>query len=292
MSADYKRIDREYEDRPVTSVEPSKGGWSIGTDAYSFFVPDHGVEPHVDDTARFYGRGFGSVVRGLDLNGVEVFYRTPEEQARKDAADRAAYLADKQRRFEANKADLDAQYDALPPAFKARIDRFRENRDDFRWQHEAYELSVCTDAALIAWTLKTPEAIAAFHDLPWEQQQEMVPGLFDGHSGNSFGAACYLARLYIEQPDLVDKAHGALCPLVGCQEYGCYASEFSPDDDDPSAPPSGAAGGVVAASHPADPPAAGTAVPASPPLPRTAPAGVPPAPAGVGPTEPAYEGVA
>lgn len=47
-----------------------------------------------------------------------------------------------------------------------------------------------------------------------------VTGMSDGHSGNTAGAATYLARLYIESPEYVAKVHGALSPLVGSEAYG------------------------------------------------------------------------
>jgi hypothetical protein len=45
--------------------------------------------------------------------------------------------------------------------------------------------------------------------------------LADGHSGNTVGCACLLARLYLTSPEDVARMHGALTPLVGCAEYGC-----------------------------------------------------------------------
>lgn len=52
------------------------GGWS-------FVIPD-GVDaaPEVGDRVRYYGRGVGHRVRGLDLNGERVYYRTAEEDDR------------------------------------------------------------------------------------------------------------------------------------------------------------------------------------------------------------------
>lgn len=221
-----KAEDKQYKDEIIEKVTPGDAGWTITFDGGTcFFVSkDSGVEPHVGETARFYGEGFGRPVRGLDINGREVFYRTPEQQEEYHRQQTIKHQNEKKREFARAQSRLDLDYDSLPRSFQKRLDTFRRNNPDFRWDMEAYEMSVCKDAVRIAETLKTEEAIAAFYELSWEQQLERVPGLFEGHSGNSFGAACLLARLYLRDSKLVEIAHGALCSLVGCKDYGCAAA--------------------------------------------------------------------
>lgn len=90
--------DTQFEDSVITSLQGIRtGGWSITKlDGWSFWVPaDSPVEPKEGMPIRMYGRGIGSVVRGLFLDGQCVFYRTEDEQAEyqaieaygKDAAD-------------------------------------------------------------------------------------------------------------------------------------------------------------------------------------------------------------
>ena len=77
-----KASDQEYEDHVLDAVKRVDGGWEISHGGgLVFFCPDAGVTPHVGDTARFYGKGFGYTVRGLDIRGHEIFYRTPEQEA-------------------------------------------------------------------------------------------------------------------------------------------------------------------------------------------------------------------
>lgn len=95
----YPADDPDFEDATITSVraEEKSGGWSIThSDGWSFFVPkDSPIAPAEGMTARFYGKGIGYSVRGLFLDGREVFYRTAaqheqherEERYGKDAAD-------------------------------------------------------------------------------------------------------------------------------------------------------------------------------------------------------------
>lgn len=45
---------------------------------------------------------------------------------------------------------MDVDYENLPDAFKKRIDRFRANNPDFRFEFESYELFCCMEAVKIA----------------------------------------------------------------------------------------------------------------------------------------------
>ena len=221
--------DSQYEEYEIEKVAgPQTDGWyTITCGGFSFGVPpSSSIMPVIGQVARFYGGGFGRPVRGLMLDGVTVFYRTPTEQQDYEEKQRAASRQKKRDEFEAGgRAKLDADYLALPEEFKRRLDRFRTYRADFRWDMEPYEMSVCVDAVRIARALGSADAVQHFHGLSsWTEQVALVPGLFDGHSGNSFGMACRLAVLFLNQSDLVEKAHGALCALTGCRDYGCWAA--------------------------------------------------------------------
>lgn len=221
--------DRQYEEVTVESVErESSGGWSIKrSDGWSFWAQaDSPIEPKPGMTARFYGKGIGFTVRGLVLDGVTVFYRTEaEEEARHqewcDQKDR-----DRRAWFEANKDDLDRRVAVLPEVFRRRIDRFRAGNPDFRWEHESYELFCCEQAVVIADALGTPEKfreVVGYGSIEgrWDAIKAAVPGLDDGHSGNTFGAAVSLASYYLNSPENVVRQHGAMTPVVGCKAYGC-----------------------------------------------------------------------
>lgn len=72
--------DNEFEDHVLTDVEPADKGWFIKHGSFGFFCPPESpVEPKAGMTARFYGRGLGSRVRGLFLDAHKVFYRTEAE---------------------------------------------------------------------------------------------------------------------------------------------------------------------------------------------------------------------
>ncbi len=74
-------LDPQFEEVTVAEVGKESSGWSIKrSDGWSFFVPaDSPVTPEVGMTMRFYGKGIGFPVRGLFLDGQQVFYRTEAE---------------------------------------------------------------------------------------------------------------------------------------------------------------------------------------------------------------------
>lgn len=169
-----------------------------------FGIPDDGsFEPKPGALAILWGRGLGFPVRGIAIRNPGddqfhvAYYRTEREQREKDRQSSEAWKANQRAEFEANRAEHDADYDALPAIFKARIDRFREEKPDFRWESEPYEVFCLKQAVVFADALKTLEAVKEFRDLPYEEQRKRVPEMDDGHSGNTFSAACALAAVYL-----------------------------------------------------------------------------------------------
>jgi hypothetical protein len=90
----------------------------------------------------------------------------------------------------------------------------------------------CEEAVRIGNAFPDSASVREFVGLSCEEQKEILPDLqYEEHSGNTFGSACMLAVLYMDHPDWVWRGHGALCPLVGCGDYGCYASRKEEEDD-------------------------------------------------------------
>jgi hypothetical protein len=216
--------DRPWGDGEITKVRRQRGGFSIETNGSGFWLSREqlGTEkaPKVGDQIATYTH-HGSMMRGVDLRGTPLYYKTDAELE----VEHEQWVEDrkeKQRKeFEKNRRKLDRQFAALPDVFQRRISWFRAWNPDFRWENEAYELSCCTDAVKISAAMKTPKGVVRFQKMSYKKQRELVPDLYDGHSGNSFGMACRLAWVYLENPLLVIAEHGALTPLVGCEQYGC-----------------------------------------------------------------------
>lgn len=210
------------ETRTITEVTDGNEIMTISTGGMCCgLYKKYGVTPKVGDELTVHTKGglFGTI-RGMDLNGKKIFWKTDKELE----AERVEWLRkneeEKQQRFKDNVAELDKQYDALPKCFKERIDKFRANNDRFRIEYEGYELFCCEQAIAIANGCKTPEMVQEFGKKEWAEQLLQVPELSDGHSGNTFGASCKLAYWYLSNPENAQKVNGALSPLVGSVEYG------------------------------------------------------------------------
>lgn len=213
----------------VKSVRESGKSWDISCDGSGFGLEKkYGIEPKVGDEIEL--RCYGSRIDGMKINGLTVFDKTEADIEMERQRHSAKFTLDQIDAFEKNKAALDAKYDALPDHFKRRLDKFRKNNISFRWEYEPYEMSVCVDAVKIAEALKTPEEIKRFRELDYREQKKLVPGLDDGHSGNSFGMAVRLAYEYLNNPENVVKLHGALAPMVGSEAYGCVPKKESAPD--------------------------------------------------------------
>lgn len=223
------RHDQQFETNTIKSFTAETGGYSLTFDnGWSFWMPDAGFAPGVGQTAKLYGRGTGYQVRGLVVNDRVVFYRTEAEQEELNRKEQAAREDKKRSDYEAQSGEYDRRVNALPQPFKTRITEFRNWKPEtWKYDFEPYELFTCEQAVEIATALKTPEEISRFHKLDFTEQKKIVLALSDDHSGNTFGAACLLARIYLTKPELIPSVHGALCPLVGCEDYGCAASRHN-----------------------------------------------------------------
>ncbi len=203
------------EDKMAGKAEPV-GGWSFS------LAKEHGVVPKVGATMRTYG-GFGYPIRGVVIDGACAFYRTADEQKAHQKEQNEAREREDRKKWEESKAEREAKVDALPPEFQKRVAWFRVATDHF-WKQEGYEVFCCEQAVLIAKTLGTAEKVGVFNKLTPAEQRVEVPDLSDEHSGNTFGSSVTMAALYLDNPELVWKWHGALHALTGCDEYGCFAA--------------------------------------------------------------------
>lgn len=93
--------DFEYEDHLLTEVRKEGDGYVLVTGQGCLWADDPGFEPKVGQYARYYGRGFGYIVRGVVIDGRTVRYTSPVDQAAQNAErsrqyeiERAARLAE------------------------------------------------------------------------------------------------------------------------------------------------------------------------------------------------------
>ncbi len=220
-----KIFDKQFQDHNITEVKDYGDHYDIvcgnsllGVDKSPCEAA--GIVPQSGMSMRTYG-GMGYGVRGVDIDGKEVYYRSQQEEDDRHQKEVDEGNALKKKTFEENIAEHDAKYDALPDVFKRRVDKFRGNNPDFRWEYEPYEMMCCEEAVNLADLLKTEKALREWTQMEYDDQMKAVTLLNGGHSGNSMGIAIKLAYFYITDPEKVVQLHGALAPLVGSKEYGC-----------------------------------------------------------------------
>lgn len=194
-------------------------GWCFGGVTREMVRAAQSPDPEAGMEIAFWG-SIGQVVRGVMLDGVMLYWRSDIAQRVKHEVELSSERASRQRELDNTRTDRDARRAALPANFQRRLLALESNNPAWRREYEPYELSICEDAVRIATALKTVQAIQAFRKMDWDEQKRAVPGLFDGHSGNSFGMAVRLAHWHIADPGEVEREHGGMCPLVGCVEYG------------------------------------------------------------------------
>lgn len=150
-----ERVDRHDDSITIETTRSTGFGVSrdrVGRDVWERFTPEPG------DEITLYLRN-GSYTVGLDWKGKRVFLCTEEEIEAEHAFSSARRDRQKAEELEWNREAMDADYDALPQVFKARIDRFRTNNPDFRRDYETYEMFVCKEAVVLA--EKSREAVAS-----------------------------------------------------------------------------------------------------------------------------------
>lgn len=219
-------IDADFEEYKITKVFDGENHWCVySTSSMITFPKVEGATPKEGSVLRTYPRSFGRQVRGVFIDGQKVYYRTEAEEKERHQQWLAKREQKQREEAEANAAEADARIAKLPQPFQDRIQGFRKRKPDFRWKFEEYELYCCEQAAVFAQAFPTPEAIEKFAKAKSDAQLQMLPSLDQEHSGNTFGASVQFARLFVAgNYDFLFKAHGAMCPLVGCDDYGCYAS--------------------------------------------------------------------
>jgi len=204
-SLEIKKTDNEFYDHALEKVSDyDKDSWELTINRGSMIccVKRGGFVPMPGMTTRFYGKGFGYPVRGIEIEGHIMYYRTPA-QAEADHKKMCKQMdKEAKERFKKNKKRNEKDYKSLPYVYKKRMDRLRFKSPNDRYDWEPYEMFILVQSAEIAKHLKTVECIDKWKDISWEEQKKAVPMLSDSHSGNTFGAAVHLAKMYLFKMEL------------------------------------------------------------------------------------------
>lgn len=243
-----KGADIKYKDCIISAVEKdSDNSYSITTDGWSLGIDTDTIVPKKGDVVRYYGNGVGSVIRGIDIEGVQIRYES-ERQLRLRYK-KESMIEDRRRKdhFKSIQSSLDEKFDALPPAFQKRIERFRQNNFNFRWQHEESEILLAEEALRVAQflhsqtTLFNKVGIGEVHpQLHWaykaevervydifreyteDDMEKLIPDFGGGHSGNTFYFVFKIAFCYLTDDQHIPFVHGVFSMFGGCLAYGCH----------------------------------------------------------------------
>lgn len=210
IEVNMKKKDYEQDPVVICEVSSNKTHYSItaeeqnGEGRCGFGLDKkYGYKPKVGDVVILYSAG-GCEVRGMKINGKQVFYKTQKQVDADHAAWCAKYHEQRRKLFQKEKKSLDKKYKSLPEPFRKRLDFFRNEDPNFRVESESYEMFCLTEAVKIAEAMKTPEEVVKFQKMTFDEQVKLA-GIEEGHSGNTFGSACNLAYWLLKDPTKVFK---------------------------------------------------------------------------------------
>ena len=183
----YPENDDQFEDKTIDKVEGENGKYWITCDGWSLHCGDDcPVKTEVGQIARHYGRGIGSSVRGLYINGEKVWYRTEGEQ--KEYSEIQSYGADAQdwlNRWDAGQGVWSIEMGGIGPGYEQCIH--------------------VTCAEILRWMLEhKPDAAKWSEEAVWKSDREKIEQYgFKNEaikelalSGAQWGAALNLAAMF------------------------------------------------------------------------------------------------
>lgn len=192
----------------IEKVEPGDTGWAVTFDkSTGFIIPrlrDDGPIPNVGDRLLLWGE-FGRTVRGAEINGRVVFYRTKVQEAERARRWREECERKRKADYERDRAELDRRMAQLPDIFRAELEQAIKRDPDFRWEGMglAYYLFALEQAVVLADHFSDEAAIDAWNrinsadnDPPYDYraQTKVVPGWSGDHSGNTHDVAVGMAK--------------------------------------------------------------------------------------------------
>lgn len=118
----YPADDAEFIESKITKVNKNEDGTFDITDERGLGLwcgKDCPIKPREGMAARFYGRGIGSPVRGLFIDGVKVWYRTEaEDQEHHEIMLYGADAADWLRRWDEGKVVWSIEMGGIGPGYE------------------------------------------------------------------------------------------------------------------------------------------------------------------------------
>lgn len=117
----YPEKDTNFTETVLTAVAGNKeSGWNVTReDGWSMYIPgtESGIDPTIGTAARIYESN--GMIRGIFLDGIEVFYRTVEEdKEQRDIAMYGADAADWLKRWDEGQSVWSVEMGGLGPGYE------------------------------------------------------------------------------------------------------------------------------------------------------------------------------
>lgn len=233
--SNYKKVDevpdKWDEEFVLKDFSKHNGIWYFDCEGCGFGAVEEDFDNQLDDPKpgdkmRTWG-SIGQPIRGIAVNDDVLYYRSPEEQ--KVHLDKVTeeHQSKLKAEFEKDREQLDKRIANLPTEFQQRFEGYhRAGGDDWRINFEAYELFCCEQAVALVECFQeagenvedTVTSIAKWADTKdFKKQKEKFPKLSEDHSNNTFGHMVRMAMLFLAKPELVERAHAAVAPLIGSE---------------------------------------------------------------------------
>lgn len=225
QQAAERLMHRHTDTGVITKVEENEQEFAISVKGWGFGLkkPIDRI-PEVGQTVTLY-LFQGCCIQGVDLAEEPLFFKSKDdlEIERRNTLKRIEVeKAEEKMQFFAEFVDSESDFNRrlhrLPKVFQQRFKKFFRLGEDF-WDVAWYELEACEAALKIAYAGKSWQGIRRISDMTWDELKAHIPNFNDGVSGQQFYFACEIAHVYLRNPKLVRKVHGAMSPLTGSKPY-------------------------------------------------------------------------
>lgn len=125
MTIEYPKNDDQFEETTISRVTNEQGGWFITIHkGWGLWVSNktYKIAPRPNDLVRLYTKGLGFTVRGLFINGKEVFYTSESQRLTQQAIEKYGEDAkDWLTRWDSGKSVWSIEMSGIGPSYEQAI---------------------------------------------------------------------------------------------------------------------------------------------------------------------------
>jgi hypothetical protein len=195
----FPENDNNFEEAPISKVDGDREhGWCITKDSgWSIGVPkDAPFAPQIGMSVRLYGKGIGYAVRGMFINGAQVYYRTEaEDEKYRDVELYGADAREWLKRWDEGRSCWTIEMGGLGPGYEQCIHIVCAEVLRYWLSSDTKAEDFATDESCKATSERTRT---------WSFENEAIKKL--GLSGAQYGAGVHVAKhLFVRGPIAIMK---------------------------------------------------------------------------------------